>query len=190
MSDTKKHPILLVDDEPEMLYSLKGLLRREFELYTAESGQAALAILQQHPVHVIMTDQRMPEMTGIQLMRQVKTEYPQAVRIIFTGYADLKSVVEGINHAGLYRYITKPWDPDELIQVLHEAADVYEQLVERQRLLVDLGDQVRRGQSLAQELGQHLPAGAQAGLDEFLQNGSQLLQRLDHVLGSHSPADP
>ena len=117
-----------MDDEPEILFSLKGLLRREFELYTAESGQEALEILERHAIHVVMTDQRMPEMTGVQLMRRVKNEYPEAIRIVFTGYADIKAVIDAINNGGLYRYITKPWDPDELIEVLHEAAARYDEL--------------------------------------------------------------
>ena len=120
MTQTKKHPILLVDDEPEILFSLQGLLRREFELYTAESSAQALEILQQHPIHVIMSDQRMPEMTGVQLMHRVKDAHPKAIRIVFTGYADIRAVVDAINNVGLYRYITKPWDPDELIEVLHQ----------------------------------------------------------------------
>ena len=83
MNETNKHPILLVDDEPEILYSLKGLLRREFELHTAESGHEALEILTRHAIHVIVTDQRMPEMTGVQLMCRAKNEYPEAIRIVF-----------------------------------------------------------------------------------------------------------
>ena len=122
MIDAQKHAILLVDDEPEILFSLKSLLRREFVLHTAESGAEALRILEQHPIHVVMTDQRMPGMTGVELMNQVKDRWPDAVRIVFTGYADIKAVVDAINNSGLYRYITKPWDPDDLIDTLHDAA--------------------------------------------------------------------
>src|SRR5438445_537437 len=115
---TGKHPILLVDDEPEILFSLRGLLRREFELFTAESGAEALEILKQHPIHVIMTDQRMPRMTGVELLRQAQMEHPEAIRIVFTGYADLKAVVDAVNQGHIYRYLTKPWDPDDLLTVL------------------------------------------------------------------------
>ena len=73
---TPKHSVLLVDDEPEILFSLRGLLRREFELYTAESGAQALEILRQHPVQVIMTDQRMPQMTGTELLKRSQGESP------------------------------------------------------------------------------------------------------------------
>ena len=126
MSNQKKHPVLLVDDEPDVLFSLKGLLRHEFELHTAESGEEAIEILSNHSIHVIMTDQRMPGMTGVELMAHAKASCPDAIRIVFTGFADIKAVVEAINTGGLYRYITKPWDPDELIEVLHHAARRYE----------------------------------------------------------------
>ena len=138
MSTPVKYSVLIVDDEPDVLFSLKGLLRRDFDLHTAESGEEALEILRQHPVHVIMTDQRMPGMTGVELMDRAKTQYPSAIRIVFTGYADIKAVIEAINTGGLYRYITKPWDPDELIEVLHLAARRYEQDVSRLKFTEDV----------------------------------------------------
>src|SRR5215468_8350579 len=128
MATATKHPILLVDDEPEILFSLRGLLRKEFELYTAESGQEALEILHQHPVHVIMTDQRMPQMTGVELLRRVQGDFPEAIRIVFTGYADIKAVIDAVNQGQIYRYVTKPWDPDELRDMLHEACEHYERI--------------------------------------------------------------
>jgi DNA-binding NtrC family response regulator len=156
MAAERKHSVLLVDDEPDILFSLKGLLRLEFELFTAESGREALEILARHPIQVVMTDQRMPEMTGVELLGQVKTRYPDAIRIVFTGYADIKAVVEGINTGGLYRYITKPWDPDELIVLLHQAGARHNALIERRQLLVDLQDHLagslRAGQNRPPDL--------------------------------------
>jgi response regulator RpfG family c-di-GMP phosphodiesterase len=156
MAEERKYSVLLVDDEPDILFSLKGLLRLEFELFTAESGREALEILASRPIQVVMTDQRMPEMTGVELLGQVKLRYPDAIRIVFTGYADIKAVVEGINTGGLYRYITKPWDPDELIQLLHEAGARHEALIERRQLLIDLRDHLancrRAGQNRPPDL--------------------------------------
>jgi response regulator RpfG family c-di-GMP phosphodiesterase len=192
MTRTKKHPILLVDDEPEILYSLQGLLRREFELYTAESGAQALEILQQHPVHVIMSDQRMPEMTGVQLMHRVKESHPEAIRIVFTGYADIRAVIDAINNVGLYRYITKPWDPDELIEVLHQAAARYEEIVEHQQLLADVRQYMEQGQDLVRELREHPPAAplGAVNLDELAARAKELLQRLDEAVSALSkPAE-
>ena len=181
MTDTHraKHPILLVDDEPEILFSLQGLLRREFELYTAEDGQEAMEILRNHPIHVIMTDQRMPQMTGVELIGRVKTEYPDAIRIIFTGYADIKAVVEAINRGALFRYVTKPWDPDDLIELLHDAAAHYDAVVHRRCVLADVREHVEAGQRLAAGLldpDTHLDP---SEVSRFIEGGTQLLRRLE-----------
>jgi DNA-binding NtrC family response regulator len=138
MTEKRKHAVLLVDDEPDLLFSLNGLLRREFELHTAQSAREALQILAQHPIDVVMTDQRMPEMTGVELLGEVKSRFPDTIRIVFTGYADIKAVVDGINKGELYRYVTKPWDPDDLIALLHCAGARYDELIDRRRLLADL----------------------------------------------------
>jgi DNA-binding NtrC family response regulator len=176
--EQSKHAILLVDDEPEILFSLKGLLRREFELYTAESGQEALEILRQHPIHVIMTDQRMPEMTGVELMGRAKTEYPDAIRIVFTGYADIKAVVDAINNGGLFRYITKPWDPDELIDLLHKAAAEYDRFVQQRQLLADLREHLAQGQRFVERLLDQNIDFAPAEAEQFFQSGAELLKRI------------
>lgn len=178
-NENSKHAILLVDDEPEILFSLKGLLRREFDLYTAESGQQALEILRQHRIHVIMTDQRMPEMTGVELMGRVKTEYPDAVRMIFTGYADIKAVVEAINTGGLFRYITKPWDPDELIELLREAAVAYDRLVERRQLFVELREHIEQGQRYAEPLAAPDSGCDPSEVEQFVQRATLLLRRIE-----------
>jgi len=130
----QKHPILLVDDERELLYSFHGLLRQDFEVHTAEGGRQALEVLAQHPIHVIMSDQRMPEMTGSELLAQACELYPETVRIIFTGYADIKAVVDAVNRAHIYRYLTKPWDPDDLIELLRDACQEYDELHAHRRL--------------------------------------------------------
>ncbi len=165
-----KHPILLVDDEPEILFSLRGLLRHDFEVHTAQGGSEALAILRQHPVHVIMTDQRMPQMTGVELLRQARGELPEAIRIVFTGYADIKAVVDAINQGQIYRYLTKPWDPEELVEVLRQACAHYEQVAERKRLLLDLKEHLSRCQAILQ---------SQPEAEALAQAGAALLSRLE-----------
>ncbi len=174
-----KHSLLLVDDESEILFSLQGLLRREFTLHTAESGPEALEILRQHPVHVIMTDQRMPQMTGVELMGRVKTAYPDAIRIIFTGYADIKAVVDAINNGGLYRYITKPWDPDELVELLHESAAEYDAMVQRRQLLADLRTHVEEGRQLAKRMLEQGPGVESDQAHQHIDRAAQLLARLE-----------
>ena len=180
-----KPSLLLVDDEPEILFSLKGLLRREFELHTAENGVEALEILRQHPIQVIMTDQRMPEMTGVELMGHVKTDYPDAIRIIFTGYADIKAVVNAINNGDLFRYITKPWDPDELLHLLREAASEYDALVQGRQLLADLHEHLEEGQQLADRVMNPEMDLAPSELRLFIQRGAQLLKQLEQEQGEH-----
>jgi len=180
MAETAKHSILLVDDEPEILFSLRGLLRKEFEVHTAESGEEAIEVLRRHPIQVIMTDQRMPGMTGVQLLHRVLGEYPQAIRIVFTGYADIKAVIDAVNQGHIYRYITKPWDPDELLGVLRQACAAYDRLSEHQRLLSDLRNHLSACDPLLRSLPQQ-PEGA----PDHAANGSALLERLDRALAGH-----
>ncbi len=85
-----------------------------------------------------MTDQRMPEMSGVQLLGKVRGRYPDAVRLLFTGYADIKAVIDAINQGNVYRYITKPWDPDELQTIIREACERHDLIVQRQELLAEL----------------------------------------------------
>ena len=91
-----------------------------------------------------MTDQRMPHMTGVELLRRAKEERPEAVRIVFTGYADIKVVIDAVNQGEIYRYLTKPWDPDELIAVFRQACGYYDRLSQRRLLLCDLRDHLKR----------------------------------------------
>jgi DNA-binding NtrC family response regulator len=168
MSGSPKPSVLLVDDEPDILFSLHALLRREFDLVTAESGRAALDSLAERPTHVLLTDQRMPGMTGAELLAQSRRISPETVSIMFTGYADLKAVIEAVNHGQIFRYITKPWDPDDLLAVLWEAAAHYEQKAERKRLLADARQFV--AESVA------------ANGHEQNRQGHELLARLDRAM--------
>lgn len=183
-----KHSVLIVDDEPEILFSLKGLLRRDFELFTAESGDQALEILSQHPIHIVMTDQRMPEMTGAELMGRIKSEYPDAIRMIFTGYADIQAVIEAINKGGLFRYITKPWDPDELIELLRDAATEYESIVQRRQLCAELCDQLELGQRYAKRLVSQDPEIDANEINRYIQNTTSLITQIEQQRLEPTPA--
>ncbi len=140
MPTQTKPSILIVDDEPDVLFSLTGLLRRDFEVFTAQSGAEAMKVMAEQDVHVIMTDQRMPSMTGTELMGKVRAAHPDAVRIIFTGYADSRAVVEAINSGELYRYISKPWDPDDLIEMLRDAVQKYNETIAETELISGLNN--------------------------------------------------
>jgi signal transduction histidine kinase len=143
----RRHTLLVVDDEPDVVQSLRDLLRREYFVLGATRARDGLRLLHEQPVHVVMTDQRMPEMTGVEFLRDVRRDRPDAIRLLFTGYADIKAVIDAINEGHVYRYITKPWDPDELLALLHQAGEQYDLLQERRRLTDDLR---RKNQELEQ----------------------------------------
>lgn len=122
---SEKLNILYVDDEEQNLVSFKAAFRRYHHVYTANSGRAGLEILQQHPIHLIVTDQRMPEMTGIQFLEKVIHLYPDTVRMILTGFSDVEVIISAINTGRVFRYITKPWDQNELRMTLDNASQFY-----------------------------------------------------------------
>ncbi|HYC38757.1 MAG TPA: response regulator [Usitatibacter sp.] len=116
-----KPGVLFVDDDPRILTSLRALFRQDYDVQTAEGGEAALAILARGGIRVIVSDQRMPGMTGVELLRQVRTSAPNVVRLLLTGYTDLASLVGSINQGEIFRFVMKPWENDELKKSLAEA---------------------------------------------------------------------
>jgi signal transduction histidine kinase len=133
-----RHTILVVDDEADVVASIQDLLRLEFRVLGASRPHEGLQILRDEPVQVILSDQRMPDMTGVELLQRVRAEHPEITRLLFTGYADLKTVIDAINRGNVFRYITKPWDPDELATIVRQAARQNDLLMERSRLLAEL----------------------------------------------------
>src|ERR1700704_1151325 len=126
MTATKKHTLLVVDDEADVCDSVHDLLRREFTVLKARSADEGLKLMCENKVHIIMTDQRMPKVTGVELLKSIRAGHPQAIRMLFTGYADLDSVIAAINHGHIFRFLKKPWQPDELEAAVREAASEYE----------------------------------------------------------------
>ncbi len=122
----KKHTVLVVDDEEDVVESVRDLLRLEFRVLGATHARDALRLLETEDVHVIMSDQRMPEMSGVEFLRHARTSNPEAMRLLFTGYADIRAVIDAINQGNVFRYVAKPWDPDELLTILRDAVDRYE----------------------------------------------------------------
>lgn len=128
----KKPKMLVVDDEPDNLDLLYRTFRRDFNVLRAESGIAALEILAaEGEVAVIISDQRMPEMKGTEFLSKTVPQFPDTMRIILTGFTDVEDLVEAINSGQVYKYITKPWDPNELKLVVQRAAETYELLKQR-----------------------------------------------------------
>ncbi|MET0645802.1 MAG: HD domain-containing phosphohydrolase [Pyrinomonadaceae bacterium] len=120
------YKIMVVDDEPANLRLLERLFRRDYQVLTAASGAEALKLLEQHDVALLITDQRMPGMTGIELLKHTAPLRPHMVRIILTGYTDVTSLVEAINCGQVYKYVTKPWNNDELRLTVARALEHYE----------------------------------------------------------------
>ena len=135
-----ERPILLVvDDEPEVLNSIHDLLRLEYRVLTRGSGAAALEVLRStETVHVIMSDQRMPGMSGVDLLREAEAIRPETTRLLFTAHADIRAVIDAINQGHVFRYLAKPWDPDELRAVVRQAVEHHDLIAEKKRLVVEL----------------------------------------------------
>jgi signal transduction histidine kinase len=134
----RSHTILVVDDEPDVVKSVQDLLRYDYKVLGATRAREAIKLMQDNEIAVVMSDQRMPEMSGVEFLRRARTDHPDAVRLLITGYADIRAVIDAINEGNVYRYITKPWDPDELQTVIREAIERYDLLVERKRLIGEL----------------------------------------------------
>jgi signal transduction histidine kinase len=135
---TQPHTILVVDDEPDLVQSMKDLLSLEYRVLGSTRAGEGLRILDKEEVHVVMTDQRMPDMSGIEFLRRVREKSQDTIGLLLTGYADIKPVIDAINLGNVYRYITKPWDPEELLAILRQALERYDLRVERKRLIAEL----------------------------------------------------
>ncbi|WZO96963.1 hybrid sensor histidine kinase/response regulator [Isosphaeraceae bacterium EP7] len=131
--------LLVVDDEPEVLRSMQDLFRPDYRVIAFEGGQAALEAMAAEPdVHVIISDQQMPRMSGVEFLRRARLIHPQATRLLMTGFADIRAVIGAINEGGVFRYITKPCDPDELIGLVRQGVEQHNLITERTRLVDDL----------------------------------------------------
>ncbi len=118
---SEKSTLVLVDDEERMLTVLNALFRRDYNIFKTDDGHKALDYIKQNKVHVIISDQRMPILPGVELLTQVKTISPNTVRLLLTGYADLQATIDSVNEAEVFRYINKPWSNIRLKEVVAEA---------------------------------------------------------------------
>ena len=137
-SHTSRPTLVVVDDEPSVLDSVRDLFRKEFSVRTFESATEALEALGDLVPAVVLTDQRMPGMSGVEFLRHVKRIHPDATRLMFTGYADIKAVIDAINEGHVFRYLGKPWEPEELEVVIRQAVEHHRLLVDRRRLIAEL----------------------------------------------------
>ncbi len=124
----EKRAVLFVDDEEKLLKSLeRGLLDEPYDTLFANSGKEALEILEHNEVHVLVTDMRMPEMGGLELLKIVKEQYPHIIRMVLSGYTQVTTLLTAINQGEIYKYITKPWKLEEEFKPsIREAIEFYE----------------------------------------------------------------
>lgn len=173
--------ILCVDDEPNVLKALRRLfMEEEYEIFTAESGEEALAILKQEaPVQVVISDYRMPGMNGVDFLKHVYERWPETIRIVLSGYADIASVVEAINEGHIYKFIPKPWNDDELRVTISKAVDLFFLKQENNILSKNLRD----ANEELQKLNKHLENLVQERTSELMfQN--KVLTHAQHILDS------
>jgi signal transduction histidine kinase len=136
--EPRRHTLLVVDDETDVLDSLRHQFRRAYRVLTSASGTQAIELLESNDVEVILTDQRMPGMPGDVLLRRARQLKPDTIRMLFTGYADIQAVINAVNEGHIFRYILKPWDTTELEGIIRQGVEQHDLLAERRRLIGEL----------------------------------------------------
>ncbi|MFC1851022.1 ATP-binding protein [candidate division CSSED10-310 bacterium] len=137
-NNNQNEHLLVIDDEVEIIEALKRQFRKKYHVHTAISAENGYQIMLQEPIQVIISDQRMPGLSGTEFFKRVKTEFPEAIRLILTGYADIHAVIDAINEGDVFRYISKPWDPMELSTIVKEAFQRYWLTFQNRKLLQEL----------------------------------------------------
>ncbi|MBK6628584.1 MAG: response regulator [Flavobacteriales bacterium] len=127
--------VLYLDDEEGNLVAFRANFRRDLEVFTASTAEQALEILERTPIPVVISDQRMPQVTGVDFLAQVKQRHPDTIRMLLTGYADIQAVIDAVNKGRIYAYVTKPWDASDLLLRIQQAHEVFRLRVDRDRLL-------------------------------------------------------
>lgn len=157
MTTPPRARILIVDDEEAILETMAFTFEDDYDVLTATSARQALEILAERgPIAAVVTDQRMPEMTGVEFLARVCERHPNTTRIILTGYADGEAMVRAINEGHVYAYVTKPWEPEELKQLVHRAVEVHRLRVQNDTLVEDL----RRANAFLAAAIDEIPIGA------------------------------
>jgi len=123
MTDENRRTILCVDDEQDVVDALYDTFMDQYNVITATSGNEALALLADHDIALVISDQRMPEMSGVEFLSQARIRKPSAIRIMLSGYADMNAALDAINEAGIYKFLVKPWDDLELKQTIDKALE-------------------------------------------------------------------
>jgi|GEM_PF-681951 len=126
MAKDKKYNVLYLDDEESNLRIFRAAFKHHYKIFTAKSGLEGIEVLKQEEIHLIITDQRMPKMTGVEFLENIIPNYPDPIRIIITGFADIEDIVRALNKCGIHRYIVKPWNREELKLTIDKALETYQ----------------------------------------------------------------
>ncbi len=132
------YSILYIDDEENNLTSFKSTFRRDYHIHVAASGQEGLEIMEKHNIQLVITDQRMPDMTGIEFLEKIVPLYPDCMRMILTGFSDMEAIIQAINKGNIYRYVSKPWNREDLKITIDSALEVYNLKSQNKHLIADL----------------------------------------------------
>ncbi|MCH8330778.1 MAG: response regulator [Bacteroidetes bacterium] len=135
MEVQEKIKILYVDDEVSNLNTFKVTFRKDYDILVANSAKEGLEVLKENDVHIIITDQRMPEVTGVEFLESAITDYPDPIRMLLTGYSDIEAVVNAINNGHIYSFISKPWNVKEMKVFIENAYEVYHLREEKLKLI-------------------------------------------------------
>jgi signal transduction histidine kinase len=161
---SKEFSILYLDDEEQNLVSFQALFRRQYNVFTTTSAHEAVDILNNNKIHIIFSDQKMPDVSGVEFFETILPDFPQPVRILLTGYADIEAVIDAINKGQVYRYVAKPWDANELAICVENALEKYHREQELQSKSNDLEQ-------------------SNAALEQFVFSASQELRNpTEHIL--------
>jgi response regulator RpfG family c-di-GMP phosphodiesterase len=128
----QKIAVLYVDDEENNLFSFQATFRIKYKIYTATSGDEAMKLLETKLVHVVISDQRMPQMTGVELFEKIQEKFPDPIRVLLTGFADMNAVIDAVNKGKIFHYLSKPWNEEELDATIERAYKAY---LEKQSLM-------------------------------------------------------
>ena len=143
--------VLYIDDEPHNLLSFRAAFRRDFKVFTAESPTEGKKMLEENHIHVILSDQRMPGMTGIEFFESIQRAFPDPIRILITGYTDINAVIDAINRGQVYKYLTKPWNESDIKNFVEKAYEVYKLRKDNETLTNKLIDANHKLEFLARQ---------------------------------------
>ncbi len=190
----KRYRVLLVDDEESILRALRRLLRGQpYEVVTAGGAEEALRLLEREPAHLVMSDHRMPGQTGVEFLREVRRRWPDTIRIILSGYTEVKAIIDAINDGEVYKYLTKPWNEEEIKLHLVRALEQYELQAENERLtreIVAQNDKLRELNALLDQRASDATHGFASYQNVLEAAGVTMLTLDDHgmIVWANAPA--